>query len=114
MTDESPDAPEETPEETAANFDLIKSLPSDRNYTAMDKYRDFRRVFLGSEEGQRVLCEILSWGHLFSTPAFGRPVDSYAMAISTGEENIARRLLVTINREPKERPKRANTTKGET
>lgn len=87
-------------------LDMLQSLPTQEGYTPMDRYRDFRKVFLGSEEGKRVLREVLSWGRMFSSPVIGNPVDPYRMSIAFGERNIGLKLLSTINYEPTEKPKR--------
>lgn len=87
-------------------LDMLASLPSQEGYMEMDRYRDFRKVFLGSDEGKRVMREILAWGRLFRAPVLGRPIDPYAMAIAHGESNIAKKLLTIIHDEPKEKPQR--------
>lgn len=89
-------------------LEFLASLPANGpGYTDMDRYRDFRKVLMGSDEGKRVLREILSWGHMFKPPVHGRPIDPLAMAIDGGERNMALRLLATVNQEPPERPQRA-------
>lgn len=96
-------------------FDFLDQLPATDNYTPLDRYRDFRAVFLASEQGRRVLHEILGWGHMFR-PSFvgGGQVDPYRLAIREGERHMALRLLTTIKAEPRANmPTRANT-KGET
>lgn len=87
-------------------LDMLASLPIQEGYTPMDRYRDFRKVFLDSVEGQRVLREIVAWGRLFRAPVLGKPIDPYAMAISYGESNIAKKLLTIIHDEPTEQPQR--------
>jgi hypothetical protein len=101
---------EETPEDTATLLRMATSLPAARDYTPMDRYRDFRKVFLGSDDGQRVFRELLSWGHMFKPSANGSPIDPLLMAIHEGERNYALRLLATVTREPITKPVRANTT----
>lgn len=85
----------------------LASLPSD-NYSAKDRYQDFRQLFTGTPEGQRVLREILSWGHLLQPSVYGNPIDPYQTHIREGEANIARRLLTTVFREPKDPPTKQN------
>jgi hypothetical protein len=87
-------------------LDVLAAMPSQDGYTPMDCYRDFRKVF-GTDEGQRVLREILSWGRMFRAPVLGNPIDPYAMAVAFGERNIALKLLATIHNEPKDKPQRA-------
>lgn len=86
---------------------VLASLPSAENYTQRDRYHDFRRIFMGSEEGKRVFREILSWGHILRPSSFGSPIDPYLTHVRDGEANIARRLLVTVTNEPPEKPVQA-------
>ena len=81
----------------------LASLPSLDAYTPDDKYRDFKKVF-STDEGKRVFTEILSWGHLLQPAVYGKPIDPYQTHVRDGEANIARKLLVTFLREPKEQP----------
>ena len=80
----------------------LAALPSE-NYTPEDRYRDFRKLFT-TEEGKRVFREVLAWGHLLQPSAHGNPVDPYLTHIREGEANIARRLLVTVMKEPPQKP----------
>ena len=84
-------------------MDELEQLPKD-HYLPLDRYRDFRRVFLETDEGKRVLRELLSWGRLFHSPIMGSPIDPYRMAIHLGEHNIAIKLLHTVYTEPKMKP----------
>ena len=87
----------------------LASLPSTKGYPLKDRFHDFRRLFTGSAEGQRVLAEILSWGHMLQPSSFGNPIDPYLLAIFEGERNLALRLFATINNEPKEKLQRARS-----
>lgn len=73
----------------------------------MDRYRDFRAVFLSDERGKRVLNEIFAWSHIYRSSAQGRPIDPYQMALREGERSLALRILATLNAEPVERPTQA-------
>ena len=84
-------------------LDVLASLPRSDNYTDMDRYRDFRKVFT-SEEGRRVLREIVSWGRVLSPSVSGSPIDPYLTHIRDGEKNLALRILVAIYKEPSQRP----------
>lgn len=86
-------------------LEALTSFPSQQNYTPKDRYHDFRRIFT-SDEGKRVLREILSWGGMFRPSVIGNPVDPYRMAIREGERNMALRLLAAIYNEPPERPEK--------
>lgn len=103
---------EASPAEVQGFLSAFADLPQPGQYTAMDRYQDFRRVFLGSEEGKRVLRELLAWGHCFrpSVPAAAGPIDPYAVVRNEGERNIALRLLKVVNTEPVDRPARGNST----
>jgi hypothetical protein len=84
--------------------DILNALSTNQErYTPKDKYHDFRKLFT-SDEGKRVLREIVSWGRILKAPVLTNPVDPYLLAIQEGERNIVRRLLVTINNEPVEPP----------
>ena len=91
-------------------LDILGSLPSQDGYSPMDRYRDFRKVE-STDEGKRVLREILSWGRMFRAPILGKPIDPYAMAVAFGERNIALKLLATLYNEPKEQLSRSTTRK---
>ena len=96
-------------DDLTSSLDLILGLKKTDQYHPMDAYRDFRKVFLGTDEGKRVLREILSWGRVFRSPTFGNPIDPYAMAVTFGERNMALKLLATINHEP--RPQATTATR---
>lgn len=95
----------ETPEETALLLRMATSIPAPGQYTDMDRFRDFKKVFM-TDDGQRVLRELLAWGHLFK-PSFDK--DPYVMAFREGERNMSLKLLIAITKEPKERPAQANS-----
>ena len=107
---------EEVPEEdTAALLKTAMTLNAPpQNYTRQDKYRDFRAVFLGNEQGQRVLHEMLGWGHMFK-PSFqmAGPIDPHRMSIHEGERNYALRLLSTVTQQPTDGPAQVTRKKGE-
>lgn len=86
-------------------FDALADLPSLENYTPKDRYRDFRKVFMGSEEGKRTLKEILSWGRMFRPAVVTAPVDPYLTHVREGERNICLKLMHTVYNEPPEPPK---------
>lgn len=86
--------------------ELLASLPTKEDYTPIERYRDFRKVF-GSDEGRRALSEIVSWGRILRVPVLGKPVDPYAMAIAFGEHNMALKIIAAVYTEPVEKPQRA-------
>lgn len=81
-------------------IEILRSLPVTQGYTPEQRYQDFRQLFMGSVQGQRVLREILSWGKVFRPAVNTSPIDPYAVAMREGERNMALRLMVTINVEP--------------
>ncbi len=83
----------------------------DPNRTKLDKYRDFRKVFLGSDEGRRVLHDILTFGHIYRSSAVRG--DPYETSRREGERNIALKILETIHKEPKEQPTKQVTKEPE-
>jgi len=93
-----------------ALIDELARLPSTEGYTAADRYHDFRRVLMGTDEGKRVLAEILSWARMFDRgirrlgPG---PIDPLGLALAEGQRNIALRLIATVYHEPKPQPDRA-------
>jgi hypothetical protein len=110
------DEPQETPEETATFFEAISTNPLPSGYTAMDAYRDFRKVMLGSDEGKRVFWQFLSRAHFFRSSIALRPgpIDTNDVLRNEGERNMGIWLLNMVTHEPQgERPTRANQRKGE-
>jgi hypothetical protein len=77
-------------------------------YTEMDRYREFRSVFLDTEAGRRVLHQILAWGHIWTTSMSQTP---HEMAFSEGERNLGLKILAAVEVEPPTRPTRAATRK---
>ena len=73
----------------------------------MQRYREFREVFMSDERGRRVLNEILTFGHVFRISAIGQPIDPYQMALREGERSLALRILAVLNSEPAEKPAKA-------
>jgi hypothetical protein len=89
------------PDPEAFFAELADSHPGKKNYKPMDRYRDFRRVFLDTDEGRRVLQEIFSFCGMF------RPItnlETNGAFFHEGERNIALKIMTTMNAEPKERP----------
>lgn len=85
--------------------DLILSIPPIVNYSAEDRYRDFQRVFLGSEEGTRVLRWLLDETKLFSTVRPVSPVDVHLITFHEGERHVGMKLLQVLTVDPTSQPK---------
>jgi hypothetical protein len=90
--------------EQAVN-DLRAAAPQGPNYTETDRYREFRRVFLGSDEGRRVLWHIMDLGGLFGTSFDPNP---HIHAQNEGWRNLAVRIFQIIHKEPQAKPTRQN------
>lgn len=87
-------------------FDILAGFPSTANYTAHDLYVDFRKVFFGSDEGKRVLKNILELGLVFTEPEIASPIDPYLLAQMRGRRWMALKILKLSQFEPKEAPTR--------
>jgi len=83
---------------------IARFHPGRARYSDMDRYRDFRQLFLQSEQGQRVLHEIMSWGHVYRSIGPKRNEPEPVPWIKMGERNMALKILTTINAEPIARP----------
>ena len=94
-------------------LELLSELSVPEDYEPVDRYNDFRAVFLETEQGRRVLKQILSWGHLLSQPPIVHPVDPYSMMISVGERNLSLRLFSVMLVHPERRRSRQKTTHEE-
>lgn len=77
---------------------------SSSSYASVDRFRDYRAVFWGSDQGRRVLKDIIRAGHGIRTTIVGPEpsIDPYRMAIHEGERNMALRILRIATAEPKE------------
>jgi hypothetical protein len=69
------------------------------SYTDIDRYRDFRRVFLESPSGRRVLWQLFEMGNLFA-PVAVLPADPYAAYHRDGARNLALNILAILNADP--------------
>lgn len=91
---------------------LVLNLPNPGPYDELDQYRDFRQLFLGSDQGKRVLYELVSRAGLFR-PKFKRtnPIDPHRVTMEVGGENFLKEMLRTIVIEPKAKPTTAKRSK---
>lgn len=82
--------------------DLARAF-SNRGVTSkMDRYRDFRMVFYGSEAGKRVLYQILAWAGIYrpETPTMGE-IDVYRVFEKIGQRKLGLDILTVLTNEPK-------------
>ena len=83
------------------SFDALADLPSPpENYTDLDRYRDFRVVFMQTDEGRRVLRRIMEMGCIFAEPRLISPIDPYMLAAFRGKRQLALEIFKTMNDEP--------------
>lgn len=92
------------PDPEAFLAELAVSHPGKGYRNSMDRYRDFRRVFLDSEQGRRVLYELLSWGHMYRSPAKMSNFVTNETFFHEGESHFAKMIMSTMHAEPKARP----------
>lgn len=90
--------------------DLAKGfLTAKGSYGPEQRYQDFRQLFTGSDQGKRVLYQILSWGHMFGNVAAKASFDTNRTFFNNGENNLALKIFGTVQLEPS--PKPQQTTK---
>lgn len=92
-----------------AFFSELSKSYTGPEYTEMDRYRDFRELFLGSDRGKRVLWQLMGFGHMFRSTAALAAHDTNRAFFHEGERNVALRIFNTVHVEPKAKPARANT-----
>lgn len=101
MSTTTPDDDGIGPDQVSAVSALVPPLGD--SYRRIDMIRDFRRVFLGSDEGRRVLGHLLAWcGHGASGLTEGLS-PSESLLIHEGKRSIGISLmgwLQTIPSEP--------------
>lgn len=70
----------------------------------LDRYQDFRAVFLGSEQGRRVLHEILRQCGVNKAVSPAGPVDPYQTHLKEGRRGAALTIMGIIHSEPEPQP----------
>lgn len=87
-------------------FEIIPDFEPPQDYSAEDQYRDFRRVFMDSDEGKRVLHQIIAWTGFFKVlrPSDLRPE---VLAHCNGERHVGMKILQAVTKEPPTRPSEA-------
>jgi hypothetical protein len=94
MTDKSG---ERTADPVAFSTRIAGDLP-DRDYTAIDRYRDFRRLFETDEKGRRVLAQILTRCQLWERSYVAG--DPHETARREGMRDVGLWIMEIINFEP--------------
>ncbi len=85
-------------------LDWLATLPGIEGYPVKDRYHDYRKVFMGSPEGKRVLRHIMDLGMVFKQPPITSPVDPYMQLAIIGRRYLALKILEIVNEEPTEKP----------
>lgn len=89
-------------------MESLNELPTANNYSAQDRYNDFRQLFMGSDQGKRVYMELLSWGKLFNAGTSTDPFNPHRIGIIEGHRSFVARLMSAVNLEPPHQPEKAN------
>jgi len=80
--------------------EYARSKAAERN--PIDRHREFSRVFLGSEEGKRVLADIVAWGNMWKSSIYAQSSD--VTAAREGARRLVLQILATISVEPTDPP----------
>lgn len=90
------------PEDQQLIEDLRFSFYNISNRTKLDRYQEFRTVFMGSDEGKRVLSEILGMAKLSGRIAapFPAEVDTKRMLLLEGARGLAADIIDVLTKEP--------------
>jgi len=89
------------PPDPVAFFEGLMRAKIGEGYGAVERYKDFRAVFLGDStaaQGNRVLWQIFEWCRMYQRVA--APGDAHETYFRDGERNIGLRILVALNHEP--------------
>ena len=88
---------------------LESSFTSIDGRTKLDRYREFRIIFLDTDIGKRVLHDILGLAKLSApiAPPFPEPIETNRMMILEGGRELAVKIIDVIMKEPNiaEKPK---------
>lgn len=91
-------------EDIDEELEILTDLSVPERYEPIDRYRDFRAVFLETEGGRRVLRQIMSWGHILRTSvsavAKSGAIDPNRVMLNEGERRLSLRIFDTMLREP--------------
>lgn len=77
--------------------ELARAWPD--RYGELDRYRDFRRVFMETPEGKRVLNTLFQWGLLHEN-SYRAGQERDETLVREGRRSLALRLLEMLNAEP--------------
>lgn len=103
-----------SPPDPEAFFAELSAAWTGKNYTELERYKDFRQLFMGSDQGKRVLYQIIGWGHMFRPSASLAGHEPYRTMFHEGERNLTLRIFNAVHVEPKEKPTRAVSQRPKT
>lgn len=84
-------------------FGTLSGLPS-FGKDDMARYQTFRKVLFESEEGKKVLHEILGWCQILNVMPPAPPIDPYLLSFHEGERHIGSKIIRAMLIEPREKP----------
>ncbi len=85
-------------------LEILADLSIPEDYSDADRYNDFRKVFLETEPGRRVLKQVLGWGGLLKVHPMRSPIDPCMTERLEGARNLALKIFAIMLVEPKKRP----------
>lgn len=87
--------------------ELFHAARKGRERNKLDRYRDFRQVFLATEAGRRVLDDLLFMARFHERTAVkGDALETY---FREGQRSVALQVLIILEREPGQPPQRQQT-----
>ena len=90
-------------------LEVLADLSVPEDYDDVDRYNDFRKVFLESDQGRRVLKQILGWGGLLKVHPMRSPIDPLMTERLEGQRNLALKVFAIMLVEPPKRPDKQTT-----
>ena len=90
-------------------LEILAELSVPEDYNPIDRYNDFRKVFLETEQGRRVFKQILGWGSLLRVHPMKSPIDPYMTERLEGQRNLVLRIFAIMLVEPSKRPDKQTT-----
>ncbi len=96
-----------------ALFDELARAPGEK-MSKMDRYQEYRALFLRTDQGRRVLRDMMDEARSLSCPVpKDGQIDPLRAMVRIGEQNTIRNIINAMNAEPsEERPQRAEKPKG--
>ena len=85
------------PPDILAFMEFVRRGRFPDEYTAEERYADFRRVFMSDPVGQRVLYQIFDWGGLFATTS-DEVTGDYLLRVE-GRREVAAAIMAALNAE---------------